>query len=201
MENDELRYSGRPTNKWFYMTEFLVECPKCSAAAMVNLESSFASNDGKLFCSNCSHAEKAADRIRYKLIVKRNCDNCGKFFEKIIPDHKEKTETVKVPCPECGSARSYKPVCEAYRLMYDPKGAAYDPVFNLPLWLQAEIKDDLFWAYNRPHMNDIKDYVKSKLRERPSPHFTTMVEKLPHFIKDSKNRDLLIKIIERLEKK
>ncbi|MGB4775795.1 MAG: hypothetical protein WBP45_11525, partial [Daejeonella sp.] len=79
----------------------------------------------------------------------------------------------------------------------------YDPVFKLPLWLQAEIKGHLFWAYNRQHLNEIKNYVGSKLRERliKDYKYTTMVEKLPNFIKDAKNREAIIKLIEKLERK
>ncbi|MEP6738507.1 MAG: hypothetical protein ABJA70_23475 [Chryseolinea sp.] len=97
--------------------------------------------------------------------------------------------------------RTYKPKNEKYRTMYPETGQATDPIFNLPLWLQADVRGNLFWAYNFEHLHEIKDYVSSKLRERQSASFTTMVEKLPHFIKDAKNREAMIKAIERLELK
>jgi hypothetical protein len=74
-------------------------------------------------------------------------------------------------------------------------------LFNLPLWFQIEVRDNLFWAYNRKHPKEIKNYVRSKLRERQTPTHTTMVEKLPALIKEAKNREAILKDIERLEHK
>lgn len=147
------------------------------------------------------HSENAIDLVRYKLIVKRNCDTCGKEFEIDIPNQKEKAEEITIPCPHCGTTRTYKPKNEEYKVGYPNKGQASDPIFNLPLWFQADIRGDLFWAYNRRHLNDIKTYVAAKLRERQTTTHTTMVEKLPNFIKEAKNRETLVKIIERLERK
>lgn len=84
---------------------------------------------------------------------------------------------------------------------YKSSGHAVDPIFGLPLWFQAEVRGDLFWASNREHLGEIKSYVSAKLRERQTMLFTTMVEKLPHFIKDAKNRATIIKAIEKLERK
>jgi hypothetical protein len=86
-------------------------------------------------------------------------------------------------------------------LSYRSSGAASDPLFNLPLWLQTEIRGNLFWAYNRRHLQDIKTYVQAKLRERQSDGYTTMVERLPQFIKSAKNRDAILKAIDQLEKR
>ncbi len=201
MKDDNQRYTAPPKDRWSYNSEFLVECPKCSKAALVSLESPFSHANGKLVCSNCMHLEKVEDILRYKLIVKRNCDNCGKSFEKIVSDFKEKKDTITFPCPNCGIIRTYEPKVEEYNATYKNSGQASDPIFNLPLWLQADVRGDLFWAYNRSHMNDIKEYVKSKLRERQTMSYTTMVEKLPGFITDSKNRELMLKVIDKLEQK
>ena len=77
-----------------------------------------------------------------------------------------------------------------------------DPIFGFPLWLQTEIRGNLFWAYNREYLLEVKNYVESYLRERQKIPFTTMVEKLPQFLKDSKNRDLILeKINDLFEKK
>lgn len=85
--------------------------------------------------------------------------------------------------------------------MVGQKGQAVDPIFSLPLWFQADIRGDLFWAYNREHLREIEAYVISKLRERQTDTHTTMVERLPNFIKDSKNREIIVKVIEQLERK
>lgn len=201
MVDNNLRYSGPPTILWSYMNEFVVECPKCKRAALVTTDGSYPQGNGKLLCNNCMHTEKAVDLLRYKSIVDRHCDDCGKEFETIIPDQKEKVNEITIACPHCGITRTYKPKNEEYKIGYQTTGQAADPIFNLPLWFQAGVRGDLFWAYNRAHLNEIKSYVKSKLRERQTTTHTTMVEKLPKFIKEAKNRETLLKVIERLERK
>lgn len=183
------------------MSEFVVECPKCNGEAWVTVDRPYFQGSGKLTCKNCMHSEKAIDLVRYKSIVKRNCDNCGKEFETIIPNQKEKVDEITIPCPHCGTTRTYKPKNEEYKIGYQIKGRATDPIFNLALWFQADFRGDLFWAYNRDHLSEIKSYVTSKLRERQMATYTTMVERLPNFIKAAKNREALIKVIERLERR
>jgi len=199
--NSRIRYTGPITIRQSYMTEYLVECPRCKKEALVIVDNPYFQKHGKLTCANCMHTESTKDLVRYKLIVRRNCDRCAKEFEIEIPNQKEKVKEIKIPCPHCGTTRTYKPTNERSIVKYVDTGLPGDPLFNLPLWLQSEMKGNLFWAYNRKHLNDIKTYVASKLRERQTLTHTTMVEKLPTFIKDAKNREALIKIIERLERK
>jgi DNA-directed RNA polymerase subunit RPC12/RpoP len=201
MPDNKLRYSGPPTVRESYMNEFAVACPKCQHEALVTADRPYWQNAGKLTCKNCMHAEKAVDLVRYKSIVKRHCDNCGKEFESIIPNQKEIVEKITIPCPHCGITRTYKPKHEEYKVGYQKNEGANDPIFSLPLWLQAEVRGNSFWAYNRQHLNEIKSYVTSKLRERQTTTHTTMVERLPNFIKDAKNRQAIIKAIEKLERK
>lgn len=199
--SDDRRYVGKPTVLQSYTKEFLVECPKCKLAARVTVDSAITHDNGKLTCGNCMHIEKAVDLLRYKAIVKRHCDNCGREFESVLPNQNQKVGEITIPCPHCGITRTYKPKHDEYKIGYDTKGQAADPVFGLPLWLQADVRGDLFWAYNFEHLNEIKMYVMAKLRERQTTTHTTMVERLPNFIKDSKHRDAICKVIERLEKK
>ncbi|MGE0932635.1 hypothetical protein [Peijinzhouia sedimentorum] len=202
MENEGHRYAGPATVRQSYMTEFIVACPKCRKDAMVTTNSGYVPSAGKLTCSNCMFIESSEDLIRYKLIVKRNCDNCGKTINVEIPNQIEPSEKVTIPCSHCGITRTFEPRNEPYRLVYKSiSGVAIDPVFNLPLWLQAEVKGNHFWAYNRGHLQDIKSYVHAKLRERQSEGYTTMVERLPQFIKEAKNREAILKTIEKLEKR
>jgi len=200
MENKGHRYAGPATVRQSYMTEFVVACPKCRKDALVTTNSGYVPSAGKLTCSNCMHSERSEDLIRYNMIVKRNCDNCGKSINVEIPNLKEPSQQVTIPCSHCGITRTFEPRNEPTRLVYKSIGAATDPVFNLPLWFQAEIKGNHFWAYNRRHLQDIRSYVQAKLRERQSEGYTTMVERLPQFIKEAKNREAILKTIEQLER-
>src|SRR5689334_18171542 len=56
---------------------------------------------------------------------------------------------------------------------YKNNGYAVDPIFGLPLWFQKVVRGDVFWACNREHLNEIKSYVGSRLRERRTMLFTT----------------------------
>lgn len=202
MQNEGHRYSGPATVRQSYMTEFLVACPKCHKDALVTTSSGYSASKGKLTCSNCMFSEHSGDLVRYSMIVKRHCDNCGKSINAEIPNQKEPSKQVTIPCPHCGITRTFEPRNEPYRLVYrTTSGVATDPVFNLPLWLQEEVRGNLFWAYNRRHLRDIKSYVQAKLRERQSEGYTTMVERLPQFIKEAKNRESVLKVIEQLERR
>lgn len=201
MVQAEDRYCSLGSVKQSYMNEFLVVCPKCGKDAVVQNYNGYFPGDGKVTCSNCMFNETVKDNTRYKMIVKRNCDNCGKAISIEIPNQKKPSMQVTVPCPHCGITRTFEPRNEPYKIQYKSSGFASDPLFNLPLWLQIEIKGNLFWAYNRRHLHDIKTYEQAKLRERQTKGYTTMVERLPKFIKDAKNRAAILKAIEQLDKK
>lgn len=196
MDNDSSRYSGPATVLYYYMKEFLVECPKCKNLAVVTKNQS----SYTLACQNCNHLEKADELVRYNATVKRFCDNCGQSIDMTITNNKEKVEELTISCTHCGIERTYKPRNDAYRLTYKNAGVC-DPIFNLPLWFRTDIKEETFWAYNREHLNEIRNYVSAKLRERQTTTHTTMVEKLPNFIKVAKNRNRILKAIDKLAKK
>lgn len=176
MEKTEDRFMSLGSVKQSYRDEFLVACPKCGKDAIVQNYNGYYPGDAKLTCSNCMFSETVKNNIRYKMIVKRNCDNCGKAISIEIPNQKEPSEKVTLSCPHCGVTRTFEPRNEPYKIKYKSSGIVSDPLFNLPLWLQVEVKDNLFWAYNRRHLQDIKTYVQAKLRERQSEGYTTMVE-------------------------
>jgi endogenous inhibitor of DNA gyrase (YacG/DUF329 family) len=199
-KKEDERYSGPASVKQSFMNEFLVECPKCKKDALVQTNGWYLSGDARLTCSHCLFLETTATRTRYQALVKRNCDHCGKAVRKKIPNLTQPAMKQKSPCPHCGTVRQVKPYNESYMLRYKDSGKAADPVFNLPLWLQTDVKGHPFWAYNRRHLQAVKQYTAAKLRERQAKGYTTMVEKLPQFIKEAKNRSAILKAIAQLEK-
>ncbi|TGE21011.1 hypothetical protein [Hymenobacter metallicola] len=205
MEETVLRFTGAPTWKQSYWADMLVECPKCAHAALIT--ANVRARDFRylpnstLACSHCAYTERAADAVAYRVSIKRNCDTCGKEVATVIPRSRQKVDTLAVVCPHCGVTRTYQPRNEAHRLTYQASGPGVDPIFNLPLWLQADVKGQVLWAYNRSHLNDIKRYVASHLRERNIAGHNTMVERLPQFIKAAKNREAVLKAIEKLERR
>ena len=197
MKIEDKRYSGTALPQRFYRNEFLVECPKCSREALVKVDHPIYLNNGHLTCYNCHYSLTEKAIVRYKAVVKRTCDNCGKEIKKITCNNKSKVESLTIPCNHCGTVRTYQPRNEEY-LAVKENSFPSDPIFNNTLWFQCTIKDDLFWAYNKKHLLEIRKYVSSKLRERETLDYTTMVEKLPNFIKQAKNREIIIKSIDKL---
>jgi hypothetical protein len=85
-----------------------------------------------------------------------------------------------------------------------PKGAIEtdaDWYFNAELWLKAPFKNDVFWAYNDKHLDYLERYITATLREHKDRTHFTLLEKLPKFYHEAKNREGLLKIIAKLKNK
>ncbi|NML69628.1 hypothetical protein HHL23_07445 [Chryseobacterium sp. RP-3-3] len=89
------------------------------------------------------------------------------------------------------------PDCEKYFSNYSQKtqGLKQDEVFGCPLYFQDDCKGNLFWAKNREHLLEMEAYVSSELRTLP--YRMRMVERLPAFIKEAKNREAVLKILQK----
>jgi len=77
-------------------------------------------------------------------------------------------------------------------------GDATDWYFNLPLWFQTPCCGETLWAYNRPHLAYLKRYVEADLRDECSYPNTGLARYLPKWIKAAKNRDEVLKCIQKL---
>ena len=198
MKSHENRYKASAKSLLEYSKKIVVHCPACQKDAMISNETPENHEQAELLCANCLHKEKGAGRLRYKMTLSRNCDNCGKAIEKTVVGLKMPQPQIKAACPHCGSTRNYEPKTEKYIEQYTSDTSITDPVFNLPLRLQTNVKGNVLWAYNKDHLQDIRDYVASGLRERQESSFSTMVEKLPGFIKSAKNREAVLKSIDKL---
>lgn len=61
--------------------------------------------------------------------------------------------------------------------------------FQVELWLQAPFKKDIFWAYNDKHLEYLERYIAATIREHKDRSGFTLLEKLPKFYHEAKNRD------------
>jgi hypothetical protein len=141
-------------------------------------------------------------------------DKTNRFIDSnlSLSDFSDKT---LVACPQCGKRaevignHTKTPVLICYSCHYkneQPQGTKeYNPTihseFGVEFWLQASFKNELLWFHNHEQMAYVKRYIQADIRERNNREFFTLVEKLPQFIKSAKNRDRLLKLIEKLEKK
>ena len=71
--------------------------------------------------------------------------------------------------------------------------------FEVTLWLTASFKNELFWAYNDKHLDYLEKYIAATLREHKDRSNFTLLEKLPKFYHEAKNRSELLKIIRKLK--
>lgn len=127
-----------------------------------------------VICPSCS--KKATTKVDYE--QKRAilfCENCG--FNKQIP-----TEVTVF-----GINGNWNIAAHSY--------------FGAQLWLQHPFKNDVFIAFNADHLNYLEQYIAADLREHKNRTGFTLLERLPKFYHDAKNRKALLAIIQKLKKK
>ena len=103
----------------------------------------------------------------------------------------------RLVCSHCGCNKTV-----ASRTM--TVAAAVDWYFQLPLWLQTSCCSELLWAYNPAHLDYLESYVQADLREEAPERSalglrnSTLVSRLPNWIKSAKNRGEILRGITKL---
>jgi hypothetical protein len=100
----------------------------------------------------------------------------------------------RVTCAACGLAR------ETDR-RHLTTGHAFDPWFDLPLWLRADVKGEVLWAYNARHLALLRDFVAATHRRDDATrnHMRSVANRLPKWIGLAANRAAILRAITRLE--
>lgn len=123
-------------------------------------------------CPKCE--KKALSKVDYQNNLARLCcENCGY--------NKQKTTEVSV----FGRLANWQLSADSY--------------FGAELWLKAPFKNDVFFAYNYAHLDYLENYISANLREHKDRTHFTLLEKLPKFYHEAKNREALLKIIKKLK--
>ncbi|WP_443938432.1 hypothetical protein [Pedobacter sp. MW01-1-1] len=117
------------------------------------------------------------------------CPSCSKIAHAKVDFEAKKA---RLWCLHCGYNKE-----EATR---NQQMAAHT-YFSATLWYQIPFKDDVILAYNLAHLNYLECYVAAYLREHKDRTHFTLLEKLPKFYHSAKNREALLKAIEKLKKK
>jgi hypothetical protein len=74
--------------------------------------------------------------------------------------------------------------------------------FGAKLWLQLPFRGrHVVAAYNGSHLHYLEQYIAATLSENKDRTHFTLLEKLPRFYHEAKNREPLLKIIEKLREK
>ncbi|MER6915588.1 hypothetical protein ABT354_28280 [Streptomyces sp. NPDC000594] len=106
----------------------------------------------------------------------------------------------RLVCRGCGLSR----VWNGRLVALSPGTArpATDPYFGRPLWLQTETRHGWLWAYDLEHLDLIRRFVRAPLRERMPYGGTgqrmTLVARLPAWIKRAKNRNEILRAVNRI---
>ncbi|BAZ43847.1 hypothetical protein NIES4102_08490 [Chondrocystis sp. NIES-4102] len=127
------------------------------------------------------------------------CPRCNS--KALIFPHLE--NTVKCICTKC-TFYNYK--SPKIRYFQWHKENPTDGYFSFPLWLQIKCCGNSLWAFNQKHLNILDLYVQAALREHKTVKNewccnSSVVAKLPKWIKSYKNRDQIIKAIQKLREK
>ncbi|MGB3107970.1 hypothetical protein [Sphingobacterium siyangense] len=125
------------------------------------------------------------------------CPRCGKKAVAMV-DYAERK--ARLLCTVCPYSRELSTLTEIMGMQANSRKSA-DAYFGAKIWFQHPFKNDIFWAYNPAHLDYLEDYISAKLREHKERTHFTLLEKLPKFYHDAKNRESLLKIIRKLKLK
>lgn len=119
------------------------------------------------------------------------CPTCAK---KAMAKVNFETKTARLFCLHCGCNKE-----TTTAIKYGTINTAANHYFQAELWLQAPFKNDIFWAYNDKHLEYLERYISATIREHKDRTGFTLLEKLPKFYHEAKNRESLLKIIAKLK--
>jgi len=175
-----------------------VKCPKCQGPGMVT-----ADKDSAYFqCLCCGHRE-TCDRAVYRYDVHNQCKNCGRYYRVDIEDEERQHFSVlHVDCPYCGTTMPGKvhKTAEAYSYIGEIENGT-EPFFGLELWFLTSFQGKPVWAVNREHLAYLINYLSADLREKPTGInvMKTQADHLPTFMKTSKNRERIVKLLKKMQ--
>lgn len=121
------------------------------------------------------------------------CPDCAK---KAMATVNFETKTARLFCVHCGCNKETTTAIKNGTI-----NTAANQYFQAELWLKAPFKNDVFWAYNDKHLEYLERYIGATLREHKDRTHFTLLEKLPKFYHEAKNREGLLKIIAKLKSK
>lgn len=133
-----------------------------------------------------------------------NCPTCNGCAIVLTGDYtvfKTEARGIKLVCSNCGYNKILEDTpTKGNHLLF---GAAVDPFFKSPVWLQLEVEGNLLWAYNMEHLLFLESHIAAKLRERTGIKYRvrSIGAKLPRWMTSAKNRKDILKAIDRLKQK
>jgi hypothetical protein len=210
MSLEEKRFVDDGVPLGWYRKEVFCVCPNCGGPALAcgEFRSTIPSRieTARVQCLRCSfNRDLGRNDIEWKgpvigMVCQRR-SNCGyKWLTAEVWKERYSSrikQTIRLECPACHEMSDLKLGWIEDRYTRRP----FDPYFGFPLWLQAETCGQVLWAYNKDHLHAIRAYIGAAHRERAEDGKWSMMTRLPKWMKSARNRDALLKSIERLEGK
>ena len=117
----------------------------------------------------------------------------------IVPD---RIDAVKCVCTRCSFNKKASNQSRSFGWHEDIPDDGY---FGFDLWLQIYCSGHSLYAFTIRHLDLLENYIKADLRERRQNENgwrnASVASKLPRWIKSYKNREQLIKAIQKLREK
>ncbi len=197
MRKGDSSATGWPYHLLDFVEHVLVECPKCSACAVVECVRGIRGTP-KLTCPECAFTKRGwppPSAIEIRRCARGRCPRCKDSLSKATARFIARKRTVEVLCP-----------CDAVTLVSWPSasmrvGEPLDPYFHLPLWLRSDTRGETVWAYNREHLAFLEAYLRATLRQRSPNHNGSLVSRLPGWMKVSAIRQDVLKAISRASRR
>lgn len=191
--------TGKQTWEYGYQNQW-VKCVQCGQAGVIK--------NHRFSCPHCALVLQNDEEASYwfgvcEAYADSRCYHCGvkykirEYYPKVVGNTRKFNKNKTIRCQACGQDQQTK-----LRLL-KTNLQGFDSYFAMPLLLTANFKGHLFWAYNDEHLAELKAFIGADLRERHhliGGHNGSMISRLPLWIKSAKNRDELLKLIEKLEK-
>lgn len=125
---------------------------------------------------------------------------CNSCKEKAVAKVDYEQKKARLFCTSCGLNKEKNTEVTVFGIKANWKLSA-EEYFGTQIWFQYPFKNDVFWAYNLSHLEYLEKYISAKLREHTDRAHFTLLEKLPKFYHEAKNREALLKIILKLKNK
>ena len=100
----------------------------------------------------------------------------------------------RLTCTGCGLTRE----SSGTRTLW---GEPVDPWFELPLWLRAQVRGHVLWAFNQRHVAELRAYVAARHREHGTGTTRSTLARLPRWMTSAKNRDDVLAALDDLARK
>ncbi len=175
-----------------------VKCKPCGGHAFIVIEEDHLAWK----CSQCyAHGIQETE---YQYNAKNNCIRCERWFNIEVTDEKKITHKAShIECPHCGTVNDVELHKKLAYLGYYPDiREGRDPVFDMELYFLDYIRGKVLWAVNREHLNYLISYISADLRVKPgNVPLKTASHSIPAYIKNAKNRELVIRTLTKLQHK